>query len=187
MPRHGTLVVVGLLALLTVAAFGFINPAYASSTTTATFSGTSRMHVVVRFLTNGAIANMHIPSTFSVTLTPGGPGVGTIALTVIFSFGGKTIAFAADGGAHDPVGTGQILVSSAEANGGGTLFNPATGYMSQFGFGVTANSGGQFQCQNTGRSASVMDGPLSMLFGTPVDVLQMDVHGTVAAGNLVVG
>ncbi len=58
-----------------------------------------------------------------------------------------------------------------------------TGYTSQFGFGVTT-SGGQFQCQNTGRSAGAMDEPMSTLLGTPVDVLQIDVHGTIPAGRL---
>lgn len=86
----------------------------------------------------------------------------------------------ADNGAHDQVGTGLIRVTSESATGGGTLNNTVTGYESQFGFGVTS-SGGQFQCQNTGRSASVVDGALSTLLGTQVDVLQMTVHGAVTS------
>lgn len=99
---------------------------------------------------------------------------------------GMKIALAADNGANDPVGTGQVIVTPTRATGGGTLSNTVSGYMSQFGFGVTTTSGGQFQCQNTGRSAAIMNGPMSTLLGTPVNVLQMDVHGTVAADGLTI-
>lgn len=122
---------------------------------------------------------LSIPSVFSVTVTSGGPTVGTLALTLMFN--GMTLK--ADNGANDPVGTGLIKVTSTRATGGGTLSNPTTGYVSQFGFGV-AGSRGQFQCQNTGRSASAMDGPMSMLLGEQVNILQMDVHGTVNSSTL---
>jgi len=141
---------------------------------------------MVEILGSGEIVNMAIPSTFTVVATPGGRGVGTIALALTFTMNGMTINLAADNGVHDPVGTGQIIITSSDATGGGTLNNMVTGYMSQFGFGVTTG-GGQFQCQNTGRSAGVMDEPMSTLLGTAVVVHQMDVHGTIPAGGLTIG
>lgn len=161
-----------ILPLLLLAPSAFASPS------SATFSGAGTTHVVAKVVSSGQIVTMDIPTTFTVVVTPGGPGVGTIALTITLTPLGITMQ--ADGGAHDPVGTGLITVSSDSATGGGTLSNTATGYESQFGFGVTSD-GGQFQCQNTGRSGSVMDGPLSGLLGTQVDVLQMTVHGAVSS------
>ncbi|MDG6933669.1 MAG: hypothetical protein JRN68_03120 [Nitrososphaerota archaeon] len=161
----------------------FTMPAFAAPTS-ATFEGTGSTHVVAKVISTGEIVTLNIPTSFTVTVTPGGPGVGTLALTITLE--GIT-TMAADGGAHDTVGTGQIRITATSVTGGGTLNNNPTGYMSQFGFGVTSQNGnveGQFQCQNTGRSASVMDMPLSMLLGEQVDVLQMTVHGTVTTLNI---
>ncbi len=171
--------------LLLVSSFALTPLVHASSPTTATFSGTAKIHLVVKILSSGDIVNVAIPSTFTVKATPGGHGVGTLALALTFTMNGMTIHLSADNGAGDPVGTGQVIITSSQATGGGTLSNTVSGYMSQFGFAVSA-SGGQFQCQNTGRSAGVMDGPMSMLLGTPVDVHQMDVHGTIPAGGLAI-
>ncbi len=165
-----------ILPILLLAPSAFASPS------SATFGGAGTTHVVAEVVSSGQIITMDIPTTFTVDVTPGGPGVGTIALTITLTPLGITMK--ADGGANDPVGTGLITVTSDSASGGGTLDNTVTGYESQFGFGVTSNDGlvsGQFQCQNTGRSASIMDVPLSGLLGAQVDVLQMTVHGTVSS------
>lgn len=166
-----------LMPLLTLSV---LSPVCASAPTSAVFSGSSTIHVVVEIVSSGAIVTTTLPSTFQVTATPGGPGVGTLALLSSFTVNGMKISLAADNGANDPVGTGHVIVTPTHAVGGGTLSNTVSGYMSQFGYGATTTSGGQFQCQNTGRSAAIMNGPMSMLLGTAVNVLQMDVHGTVA-------
>ena len=181
--RVTLLAIVGVIALFALV-MSSAAPVYATTQPTATFSGNSTIHVVLKVNSTGRVVNMTIPSTFSVTTTAGGSSVGTLALTLTFSVNGMQIMMKADNGASDPIGTGLISVTSNSATGGGTLLNPASGYMSQFGFGITESGGGQFQCQNTGRSGSVMDGPMSMLLGMNVTVLQMFVHGVVQAGNL---
>ncbi len=62
------------------------------------------------------------------------------------------------------------MVTSRSVSGGGTIAPPQA---SLDGFGVTEESGGQFQCQNAGCSALASSG-----------IIQMDVHGTVAPGVL---
>lgn len=170
----------GALVLLTSLAFTV--PVFASSSS-ATFSGTGSAHIVAKVVSSGRILNLEIPTSFTVTVTPGGSGVATLALTIVLHTSEGDVTRMVDGGANDLVGTGQITVTSTSAAGGGTLNNnPSSDYMSQFGFGVTSQNGqvaGQFQCQNTGRSASVMDVPVSGVLGLPVDVLQMAVHRTV--------
>jgi len=104
---------------------------------------------------------------FSVVVTPGGSGVGTLFLTLVNlppPFGTVTV-----GGT---VATGSIKITSTSATGGGTIAPPQA---SLDGFGVTSQSGGQFECQNAGFSALLSLG-----------IRQMDVHGEVPAGALIV-
>jgi hypothetical protein len=154
----GTTVIAFLLALLSLAA-----PAYASSPTTATFSGTARVHVV---LVDGAQMTLTLP--FNVTATAGGAGVGTLFLTVGPGLPSPFPSSVTVGGF---VATGRITVTSDSATGGGTIAPPQA---SQDGFGVTAG-GGQFQCQNAGFSALLSMG-----------IRQMDIHGTVQPGSLTI-
>lgn len=164
MSKYGLATTVGVFLLL--AALHFAVPVSASPAM-ASFSGNATVHLVGKDA-GGNVVNMRLTDVpFAVVVTDGGPGVGTITLTIL----GLTLG-------PDPVGVGQIKVTD-KARGGGTLDNPVTGYMSQFGFGVTRN-GGQFQCQNTGRSAAVV----SPFMG--LTVLQMDVHGTVQADSVVI-
>ena len=164
----------GALLVLAVSALIPFNGALASPTT-ATFSGFASVHVVVRILGTGQIVTVSFSSVpFTVITTSGGPGVGTIRL-IVPKFGMNQ--------GPDPVGFGMISVTATRTSGGGTLHNMVTGYMSQEGFGVNM-LGGQFQCQNTGRSAGVVDAFMSGMFGTPVDTIQMDLHGAVLAGSL---
>jgi hypothetical protein len=162
---------------LILMALTFLIPfsAASASPTTATFSGLASVHVVVRILNTGEIVTVSFSNVpFTVVATAGGSGVGTIKL-IVPKFGMNQ--------GPDPVGTGMISVTADGTSGGGTLHNMVTGYMSQEGFGVSM-VGGQFQCQNTGRSARVVDAFMSGMFGTPVDTIQMDLHGAVPAGSL---
>jgi hypothetical protein len=139
----------------------FATPVYASSPTTATFSGTANIHIV---LIDGG--QMTLSEPFSVTTTAGGAKVGTLFLTI---GPGLPLPFPSTVTVGGTVATGRITVSSNSATGGGTIAPPQA---SQDGFGVTA-SGGQFQCQNAGFSALQSMG-----------IRQMDVHGTVQPGSL---
>ena len=152
-------ILVGLF-LASVLALSFASPALASSPSTATFSGTATIHIVE---VDGT--QMTLTRPFRVVATAGGAGVGTLLLTVYSlpaPFGTVTV-----GGT---IATGSIAITSSSATGGGTIAPPEP---SQDGFGVTASSGGQFQCQNAGFSA---------LLG--LGIRQMDVHGTALPGSL---
>ena len=154
--------VMGTIALASVLMLGISPPAFAS-TTTATFSGTAKVHLVL--VDGGQMTISGVP--FSVVVTAGGAGVGTLFLTLVNlppPFGTVTV-----GGL---VASGLIIVTPGSTHGGGTIAPPQA---SQDGFGVTWQSGGQFQCQNAGFSA---------LLG--IGIRQMDVHGTVPAGALIV-
>jgi hypothetical protein len=147
-------------AVILLTLLSFTVPAYASSRTTATFSGTARIHEV---FVDGTQVRFTVP--FSVTATAGGPGVGTLFLTLT----GLPLPFPSSLRVGGFVATGSITVTSDSTSGGGTIAPPQA---SQEGFGVTFSAGGQFQCQNAGFSA---------LKG----LRQMDVHGSVAPGVLV--
>ncbi len=157
------LVGVSTLCLLLLVVPGLSGVAFASSSQ-ATFSGTARLHVV---LANGG-GQMSLTVPFSVKVTSGGAGVGTLFLTL---GPGLPPPFPSKVTVGGFVATGSISVTEDKASGGGTIAPPQA---SQDGFGVTMN-GGQFQCQNAGFSA------LSSL-----GITQMDVHGTVTPGSLVV-
>ena len=67
--------------------------------------------------------------------------------------------------------------SNPVAAGGGVVAGPL-GLTSQLGFGATA-AGGSFQCVMAGRSGGFPFGPWS-------EVLQMEVHGDVTPGSLII-
>jgi hypothetical protein len=163
MSNHKVVTIVTAVTLLMIVQFAV--PVFASSSpATATFSGTARVHIVGKDA-SGEIVTMSLPSVgFAVTVTNGGAGVGTLMLSVP----GMSMIMG-----PDPVGSGRINVFADKAAGGG---NTA---MSQFGFTVSP-SGGEFQCLMAGRSAGAGD----MMMG--MEVLQMDVHGTVTAGSLTI-
>ncbi len=52
--------------LLLLSTFAITPLAHASSPTSATFSGTSKIHLVVKILSRDNIVNMAIPSNFTV-------------------------------------------------------------------------------------------------------------------------
>ncbi len=161
MHKKAIMFATGSMLLLAMLLFGV--PAYATTPTTATFTGTARIHVV--FANGGGQMILNLP--FSVKATAGGAGVGTLFLTIF----GLPSPFPNPITVGGFVATGTITVTGDSASGGGTISPPQA---SQEGFSVTTN-GGQFQCQNAGFSA------LSSL-----GISQMDVHGTVAAGSLVI-
>ncbi len=159
--RKQVLAVIALLAVLVVS-FPYVRQVQASPST-AKFSGIASVHLV--FL-DGTQAALSAP--FSVLATAGGPGAGTLFLTLT----GLASPFPASVTVGGAVASGLISVATNAAIGGGTLAPPQP---SQEGFAVTVQSGGQFQCQNAGFSALLSMG-----------IRQMDVHGTVAPGTLVV-
>ena len=161
MPRHVFAIASSTFLLLTLLSFSL--PVNASSPTTATFSGTARVHVV---LANGG-GQMTFTVPFSVVATSGGAGVGTLFLTL---GPGLPSPFPSSVTVGGTVATGSITVTGDSASGGGTISPPQA---SQEGFSATP-SGGQFQCQNAGFSAL-----------TALGIAQMDVHGTVQPGTFV--
>jgi len=87
---------------------------------------------------------MTLTLPFSVVATAGGPGVGTVFLTLGPGLPSPFPSTVTVGGF---VATGSITVTDSSASGGGTIAPPEA---SQEGFGVTVFAGGQFQCQNAG-------------------------------------
>lgn len=158
-------IVVAMTSLLILAMLMFAVPAYATTPVTATFSGTATIHVVL--VNGGQMRLTNVP--FSVVATALGAGVGTLFLTI--DLGPNPLGMPNVVTVGGFVATGTISVTSNSATGGGTIAPPEA---SQDGFGVTTNSGGQFQCQNVGFSALLSMG-----------IRQMHVHGSVSAGSLV--
>jgi hypothetical protein len=153
-----SLVVASLVLLPTFSGVAFGSPNQAN------FTGTAFIHLIGKDASGNVVNQRLTDVSFSVTLNAGGPGVGTMTLNIPGMVIPGTVA------------TGQIIVTNDRASGGGTLSNEMMG--SQFAFAVNEKNGGQFHCLMAGFSGG-------FAFGGLVRVLQMDVHGTVPTGALV--
>jgi hypothetical protein len=135
-----------------------------ASGNTASFAGSASVHLVGKD-SSGKVVNMMITGvSFTGTVKPGGPGVGSMDLNLLNIMDIPGV-----------VATGRIVMTSDRVSGGGTESVAPMG--SQFALSAST-SGGQVQCLMAGFSAGFEFGGLT--------VLQMDVHGTVPAGSLVV-
>ncbi len=143
----------GILALITLVSLA--SPVFASSRTTATFSGTANIQIVLTDGTHTTLSDV----PYSVTFSAGGAGVGTLSLNV------PSLGITALGGF---LATGKVTVTSSDASGGGTIAPPNP---SQFGF-TASSSGGQFECLAAGFSAPV-----------GIGIRQFIMHGTVTPGT----
>ena len=150
------------VALLVLSSFSGVT--FASSSQ-ASFTGTASVHLIGKDA-GGKVVNVMLTGvSFTGTVRPGGPGVGSMDLNLkgIMDIPGT-------------VATGQIVMTRDRVFGGGTEAVAPMG--SQFALSVST-SGGMVQCLMAGFSAGFEFGGLT--------VLQMDVHGTVPAGALTIG
>ncbi len=147
-----------LLALPSIPSVAF------ASSNQASFTGTASVHLVGKDST-GKVVNMMLTGvSFTGTVKPGGPGVGSMDLNLLGIMDIPGV-----------VATGHIVMTSNRVSGGGTETVAPMG--SQFALSVST-SGGQVQCLMAGFSAGFEFSGLT--------VLQMDVHGTVPAGALTI-
>lgn len=154
---------VSLIGILLFALPSISTVAFASSNH-ASFAGTASVHLVGKD-SAGKVVNTELDGvSFTGTVKPGGPGVGSMDLNLLGIMDIPGV-----------VATGRIVMTSSGVHGGGTEAVPPMG--SQFALSVST-SGGMVQCLMAGFSAGFEFGGLT--------VLQMDVHGTVPAGSLVV-
>ncbi len=145
------------LTLLLATLATLASPVFASPTT-ATFSGTATIHIVLADGTQIILSNV----PYSVTFTAGGDGVGTLSLNV------PSLSISGLGGF---LATGEVTVTSDHASGGGTIAPP---HPSQFGF-TASSSGGQFECLAAGFSAPANNGGPA--------IRQFIMHGSITPGT----
>jgi hypothetical protein len=162
-PKAGALSVslIGILLL----ALPSISSVVLASSNQATFSGTASVHLVGKDSTGKIVTMMLAGVSFTGTVKPGGPGVGSMDLNLLNIMDIPGV-----------VATGRIVLTSNSVSGGGTEAVAPMG--SQFALSVSAR-GGQVECLMAGFSAGFEFGGLT--------VLQMDVHGTVPSGDLTIG
>lgn len=148
----------GVFAFLAALTLLFASVPTAAADPSASFSGSAHILVVGK-TSRGAVVHLSMSDVpYQVGITASSLGLMTMGMTM--------------GG---PLASGAISISTSGAHGGGTLGGSTP---SQMAF-TASPTGGQFQCLMAGFSA----GFSFEMDGMTLTILQMDVHGSVAAGT----